>query len=82
MWIRRVLNDGNVFGREAERLYVFAQQDALVQEWAVEMHANEAEGRGYRVRRERFEKGMHCALGVGEGGERYWGDIEGFLKGR
>lgn len=78
-WIRRVLNDGELFKR---RMYVYSKEDALVQNWAVEVHAEDAGKKGLEVMRERFEQGRHCALGIGEGGERYWGAVEKFFKGQ
>lgn len=77
--IRRVLNSPEIFNVDAERMYVYSVQDALVQDWAVEMHAKDAKDRGYQVRQEKFEVGAHCALGVGDGGERYWKAVAGFM---
>lgn len=79
-WVRRVLNDPVTFGRKAERLYVYSEQDMLVQDWAVATHAQDARSKGYRVREERFEFGAHCALGIGEGAGRYWKAVEEFLR--
>jgi hypothetical protein len=79
-WIRRTLNDTSIFGKQAERLYVYSAQDALVQDWAVAAHAKDARGKGYLVREERFEVGAHCALGVGEGAKRYWRTVGEFLE--
>jgi hypothetical protein len=72
--LREDLNDPKIFRRKVTRLYIFSDGDEVVRKRDVVEHAVEAEGVGYRVLREEFEKGAHCALLL-EDEERYWGSV-------
>ncbi|KAF7897074.1 hypothetical protein EAF00_005302 [Botryotinia globosa] len=68
--IRRDLNDEVIFGRDARRLYVFSEGDAMVRWEDVEEHAEEAGRRGFGgndgVMRVKFGETTHCGHLVGE----------------
>jgi hypothetical protein len=65
------LNDGASRASEVRRAYVYGEADKLVHWRDVEGHAADAEGKGFRVRRERFEGGQHVAHVRVDAG-RYW----------
>ncbi|KAK4095822.1 hypothetical protein N658DRAFT_502291 [Parathielavia hyrcaniae] len=68
----RGLNDGAAWkGVEVRRTYVYGDRDLLVDHADVERHAEEARGKGFTVRRERFEGGEHVAHARVDP-ERYW----------
>ncbi|KAK4108607.1 hypothetical protein N656DRAFT_717859 [Canariomyces notabilis] len=58
-------------GVEVRRTYVYSEGDKLVDWRDVEAHAREAEGKGFVVRRERFEGSEHVAH-MRKEPERYW----------
>ncbi|MCJ1243531.1 hypothetical protein MMC30_000728 [Trapelia coarctata] len=69
----RDLNDPELVGGEAERVYLYGKGDRLVRWEDVEAHAKEAERMGWYIERIVFEWSGHCKWGKGEGEERYWG---------
>ena len=65
------LNKGDLIRREAGRCYIYLKEDEILWWRDVEGHADEAEARGWKVRRERFEGSRHVAhVRLDEG--RYW----------
>ncbi|KAI0805329.1 hypothetical protein GGR55DRAFT_289850 [Xylaria sp. FL0064] len=56
---------------EACRVYVYGPADRITPVAEVRRHADEAEARGFRVRREVFERTGHVAHARGDA-ERYW----------
>ncbi|KAK0740031.1 hypothetical protein B0T18DRAFT_352099, partial [Schizothecium vesticola] len=59
---------------EVRRTYVYSRGDEVVGWREVEGHAEEARGRGFEVRMERFEGTGHVGHGRGDMG-RYWGVV-------
>ncbi|KAI0314777.1 hypothetical protein OF83DRAFT_1133543 [Amylostereum chailletii] len=60
--------------RDTARLYVYSQADELVSWEAVQAHAAEAKGRGFRVQTEIFKDSHHVAH-MRADHDRYWGTI-------
>lgn len=67
--------------REVRRVYLYSEEDELVYWRDVERHAEQAEERGFEVRREKFKGTAHVAHARFEG-ERYWGIVKGIWEGR
>lgn len=59
--LRRLLNDPQWSPLDARRYYVYSKSDKLVKWEDVEEHADEAERRGYHVRREEFDTSEHVS---------------------
>ena len=57
------------------RCYIYSKEDEMVSWENVEEHAAEAEGRGWRVRRELFVGSGHVAHARVDSG-RYWGVVQ------
>ncbi|GAP89383.1 putative indole-diterpene biosynthesis protein [Rosellinia necatrix] len=57
--------------REACRVYIYGPADRITPAKGVELHANEAEARGFRVRREVFDGSGHVAH-ARKHADRYW----------
>jgi pimeloyl-ACP methyl ester carboxylesterase len=72
--IRNGLNDTRLFDVGVERLYIYSMADKLVPWEAVEEHAREAEGMGFKVRMERYRESGHCAHLLDDE-KRYWGAV-------
>ncbi|KAI5797579.1 hypothetical protein EDC01DRAFT_30235 [Geopyxis carbonaria] len=73
--MREALNDETLVRREGNRrVYVYSQEDGMVDWREVERHAEQARSRGWEVRLERFGGG-HVAH-VRDDGERYWAVVE------
>ena len=66
--------------REVRRTYVYSMEDKLVGGKDVEAHAEEAEGQGFRVRRERFVGSEHVAHARRDPA-RYWGVVKATWEG-
>ncbi|KAK3906140.1 hypothetical protein C8A05DRAFT_12088 [Staphylotrichum tortipilum] len=79
--VRRVLNDAPSQVSEVRRAYVYGEGDKLVHWWDVERHAEDAEGRGFVVKREKFEGSEHVAH-VRVDAERYWKVVRETWEGR
>ncbi|KAB8074195.1 hypothetical protein BDV29DRAFT_201471 [Aspergillus leporis] len=77
---RKKINDSGLLVCEGElkRCYVYSEGDDLVQWGDVERHADEAEGKGWVVRREKFEGSGHVAH-MRADPERYWGIVRSYL---
>lgn len=56
---------------EARRVYIYGPADRITPAMGVERHADEAEARGFNVRREAFEGSGHVAHAKVHG-DRYW----------
>lgn len=78
--VRRELNDPLLFPREARRIYLYSKTDEMVDWETVEEHANEAEGEGVHVERERFVKSKHVGH-MREDFDRYWGAVGRIVNG-
>ncbi|KAL6231079.1 hypothetical protein BDW75DRAFT_248188 [Aspergillus navahoensis] len=72
--LRKELNDPELFGRTAKRLYLYSAEDEMVRWEDVERHMNEGREKGYEVDGMIFDEGQHCAL-VMVDKERYWDAI-------
>ncbi|MCJ1282567.1 hypothetical protein MMC26_001891 [Xylographa opegraphella] len=68
------LNDPDLITVNATREYIYSKADRLVSWKDVEDHADEAEAKGYQVRKEMFENTGHVAHMRLER-ERYWSQI-------
>ncbi|UKZ45921.1 hypothetical protein TrVGV298_000115 [Trichoderma virens] len=77
---RRQLNDANVFGSLARRLYLYAKEDVVVGYKDVELHIKEAKEKGYEVENVCFLNSRHCSLPRGNE-EKYWEIIKNFWEG-
>ena len=78
--IRRALNDKNLMSTEARRCYIYSTKDSMVGWRDVEAHAQDAEGVGFVVRKERFDASEHCAHVRIDGSKRYWGIVQDFWQ--
>lgn len=76
---RRQLNDPNVFGSLARRLYLYAKEDAVVGYRDVELHIKEAKEKGHEVESVCFVNSHHCALPLGNE-TRYWDTVKDFWE--
>jgi hypothetical protein len=72
--LRRELNDPELFGRRATRLYLVSRADRMVAVEDVLSHAQEAKEGGYEVGIVVFDTAPHCAL-ILEDAQRYWDAI-------
>ncbi|PQE13747.1 indole-diterpene biosynthesis protein [Rutstroemia sp. NJR-2017a BVV2] len=72
--IRNGLNDTRLFDVGVERLYIYSMADKLVPWKAVEEHAREAEGMGFKVSMEKYRESGHCAHLLDDE-KRYWGAV-------
>lgn len=80
--LRKQLNDPQVFGTSAARLYLYSTADQIVGYEDVESHQREAKSLvGCVVEGIAFPHSPHCAL-VRDHSERYWGEIKRFWTGR
>lgn len=61
------------------RCYIYSDADELVNWLDIEAHANEAESKGWAVRRERFQGSPHVSH-MRADPERYWGVVREYLK--
>ncbi|MCJ1253898.1 hypothetical protein MMC24_001712 [Lignoscripta atroalba] len=68
---RNDLNDVRLIEKDAERCYIYAEADELVSWQDVEEHCDDAEARGWRTTREKFEGSAHVRH-VKVDPERYW----------
>ena len=68
------LNDPDLITVKAIREYIYSRADRLVFWKDVENHADEAEAKGYQVRKEAFENTGHVAHMRVEP-ERYWSEV-------
>lgn len=80
--LRKQLNDPQVFGTSAARLYLYSTDDRMVGWRDVESHQREAKSLvGCVVEGIAFPDSPHCAL-VRDHADRYWGEIERFWRER
>ncbi|KAL4929251.1 TMEM53 family protein [Aspergillus undulatus] len=82
---RRVINDGRVMrglprAGLPRRCYIYSDADELVDWKDVERHADDAESKGFRVRREKFLGSDHVAHMKADP-ERYWRTVQLYLNG-
>lgn len=75
--LRRLLNDPQLSPLDAQRCYVYSKSDKLVKWEDVEEHADDAERRGYHVRREKFDGSEHVSH-MKMDKVKYWSAIERF----
>ncbi|KAJ6171265.1 hypothetical protein N7470_000332 [Penicillium chermesinum] len=75
---RIALNDSELVGGDPARCYLYSDGDELVGWRDVEDHADEAEGSGLRVRREKFVGSPHVAHMKADP-VRYWGVVREYL---
>ncbi|KEQ94737.1 hypothetical protein AUEXF2481DRAFT_40684 [Aureobasidium subglaciale EXF-2481] len=68
------LNDGKLVQKGKKRLYVYSEADGMVLWRGVEVHANEAEEKGWRVQRMRVRDAGHVAI-MGVDPVAYWGAV-------
>lgn len=73
--LRRHLNDGTLFSKQAPRVYLYSRTDEMVGDDEVESHADEAEAQGWKVTRVCFEKSAHTGH-IREDSARYWGAVQ------
>ena len=78
--IRRRFNDANMFSTEMPKLYLYSENDALVNWEHVHEHAEDAKQKGYLVREEKFTKAAHVALLI-EDNDRYWNAVKDHILG-
>lgn len=75
--LRRRLNDPNLIPRGSVRTYVYSTADELVEWRDVEVHAKEAEERGWgggKVRMVKYQETGHVAHMMTDP-EKYWGEV-------
>jgi len=77
--VARQLLDPQLFPRSAPRVYIYSKSDEMVGWEDVETNARWAEGRGFNVELERFEKSKHVGHSVADG-KRYWGTVANLVK--
>ncbi|KAJ0425421.1 hypothetical protein BJY00DRAFT_308165 [Aspergillus carlsbadensis] len=75
---RRAMNEKALMAGKAKRVYIYSDEDKMVDWEDVEEHAGEAEERGWEVQMERFEGSGHVDHMRRDEG-RYWGIVEGCL---
>jgi len=78
--MRAELNDSNVFGSHARRLYLYSAADQAVHFQDVQSHLETARAQGYRADGVVFQRSPHVAL-ILEDAVRYWAAIESFWHG-
>ncbi|KAL4884387.1 hypothetical protein BJY04DRAFT_182379 [Aspergillus karnatakaensis] len=81
---REVINDGRLMRASSKttpprRCYIYSDADELVDWKDVEIHASDAESKGFIVRREKFLGSQHVAHMRAEP-ERYWSTVKLYLK--
>jgi hypothetical protein len=60
-----------------KRLYLYSRRDCMVDWKDVERHAEEAEGKGWDVKKVLFDEGENCALVTAKkGAEKYWSAVK------
>ncbi|KIJ29433.1 hypothetical protein M422DRAFT_229263 [Sphaerobolus stellatus SS14] len=59
--VRIPLNNGHLVRKDMPRAYIYSKSDKLVQSWAVEAHADEAEKKGYMTTRHVYLNSDHVA---------------------
>jgi len=69
------LNSKELFDGDAERLYVYSVVDELVAWKDVEDHGEDAERKGWVVRREKYESSGHAGH-IMKDEKRYWGAVQ------
>jgi hypothetical protein len=72
--LREAANNPELFDKKVPRLYLYSKADEMVGYDEVDEHAEEAEAKGYIVRKVLFEKSAHTGH-IREDPERYWGAI-------
>jgi hypothetical protein len=77
--VRDRLNDTRLFKAEGERVYIYSRADQLVPWKWVETSAENATGKGWRVRLEEFKGSKHVAHAVVDK-ERYWKIVSDTLQ--
>ncbi|KAL2800509.1 hypothetical protein BJX66DRAFT_149925 [Aspergillus keveii] len=75
---RRAMNEKGLIGGQPKRVYIYSNEDKMVDWEDVEEHAKEAEENGWEVQMERFEGSGHVDHMRRDEG-RYWGIVEGCL---
>ena len=76
--LRKQLNDPQVFGASAARLYLYSTADRIVKWEDVESHQREAKSLlGCAVEGIAFTDSPHCAL-VRDHADQYWAEIKTF----
>lgn len=78
--VREAWNDGVFCPREVRRCYIYSQGDRMITAPEVVSHADEAEEKGYVVRREDFGGSGHV-LHARESPERYWKVVQEVWEG-
>ena len=73
------LNDSKHVSKVARKCYVYSDKDHLVYPEDVEANADQAEAKGYMVRRERFVGSPHVSH-MRVDGRRYWGIVRSFWE--
>ncbi|KAL3486646.1 hypothetical protein BJX62DRAFT_246618 [Aspergillus germanicus] len=72
---RRAMNEKGLIGGEPRRVYIYSNEDKMVDWEDVEEHAKEAGENGWEVQMERFEGSGHVDHMRRDEG-RYWGIVE------
>ncbi|KAL3451827.1 hypothetical protein BJX65DRAFT_320730 [Aspergillus insuetus] len=75
---RRAMNEKGLIGGVPKRVYIYSDEDKMVDWEDVEEHAKEAGEQGWEVQMERFEGSGHVDHMRRDEG-RYWGIVEGCL---
>src|SRR5947207_776663 len=70
-WVRKELDNKKLFAEKGVKCYVYSKEDELVMWEDVEKHADGAERRNWRVKRERFKGSKHIGHMLVDK-ERYW----------
>ena len=73
------LNDSAFIPMKARKCYIYSDKDRLVHDGDVEGNADQAEARGYVVRKERFVGSPHVGH-MRVDGRRYWGIVRSFWE--
>lgn len=78
--LRRELDDPNMFGTTAKRLYLYSSHDQMVQWQDVEAHLEAAKSVSeHPVTGVRFEESAHCAI-IRNHADKYWKAIDDFWQ--
>lgn len=76
--LRAELNDPNIFGSTARRLYLYSKADAVVRWEDVESHLEDAQSvHNYTATGTVFSESAHCSI-IRDHAEHYWKTIERF----
>jgi hypothetical protein len=75
--LRLQLNDSQIFGSEALRMYLYSKADRMVDFADVQLHMADARKLGYKVESVMFATSAHCSL-PREDAARYWLAIKTF----